>query len=570
MSAKAVVILKAGTETAGGMPLRKGSSNNTQPQCITRAEKAAILSKSLVTAKLQELSTKPVIGEIYKKNREIVRKSKAAEQNRRFLKEAGWVCSRGDELGGSAVMSRSKDRRKNDISESVTKLYSRPITGISRVESSQEVVSPPKRRPKISPKSAIEMPKPKETASERQDRKPLFQLNTSKLAVRRTEKRDLSDSQIIYNLFNHLLSVVMMPKTKITFAIGKGNNHELVTRLINSRFMVEESNLASISKIIWSPYYSSKTRPSKIGAGFTFPWTSLSDITYLSRLNYNSAVVLLNELSRSRLFKFNSEEAVECFNKLVKSKKVTSISPESLCFVNHIKGTKCIARKAQLYQTLHSYCVSKSIPTSDILPQTLIISAKEGLENVKRRVHDLVDAEGADGVWILKPGEFTNRGAGIRMSFGVEQTIQNCTEMIIDACKSMSTRDEENHVVVQRYLKNPLLFKGRKFDIRCYALVTKYFGRANVFFYDHGYVRTSSYDYKLSEDDPMVHLTNEAVQVKNQTSFGQHEPGNKIYFKELESYFQMQEPFISQEKSFLKHIFPDIKVKKQLSRKKSN
>ncbi len=57
-----------------------------------------------------------------------------------------------------------------------------------------------------------------------------------------------------------------------------------------------------------------------------------------------------------------------------------------------------------------------------------------------------------------------------------------------------------------------MLFNKRKFDIRCYLLITAVNGRIKAFWYRDGYVRTSSKEYSLKNlENRMVHLTNDAV-----------------------------------------------------------
>ena len=69
-------------------------------------------------------------------------------------------------------------------------------------------------------------------------------------------------------------------------------------------------------------------------------------------------------------------------------------------------------------------------------------------------------------------------------------------------------------------MTNPLLYKGRKFDMRCYGLVVQAGQTICYYWYGKGYARTSSYLYDiLVKDNIKVHLTNEAVQVKGTDLF---------------------------------------------------
>lgn len=70
--------------------------------------------------------------------------------------------------------------------------------------------------------------------------------------------------------------------------------------------------------------------------------------------------------------------------------------------------------------------------------------------------------------------------------------------------------------VIQKYMEQPLLYGGRKFDIRVWVLITH---ELKVYLFKQGYLRLSSNLYDLSEDkivDPCIHLTNNAVQKYNQ------------------------------------------------------
>ncbi len=67
--------------------------------------------------------------------------------------------------------------------------------------------------------------------------------------------------------------------------------------------------------------------------------------------------------------------------------------------------------------------------------------------------------------------------------------------------------------IVQEYLSDLLLYQKRKFDIRTYILMTQINGILKAYWYEEGYIRTSSELYQLNDlSNAMVHLTNDAVQ----------------------------------------------------------
>ena len=66
----------------------------------------------------------------------------------------------------------------------------------------------------------------------------------------------------------------------------------------------------------------------------------------------------------------------------------------------------------------------------------------------------------------------------------------------------------------------PCLYNRRKFDIRCYMLVTSINGYTKCYWYEEGYIRTASKEFNLKNlKNRMIHLTNDAVQ-KYSESYG--------------------------------------------------
>lgn len=65
---------------------------------------------------------------------------------------------------------------------------------------------------------------------------------------------------------------------------------------------------------------------------------------------------------------------------------------------------------------------------------------------------------------------------------------------------------------MQKYMEYPALYKNRKFDIRCYGMLTSVNGHLKGYFYEDGYIRTSSREYSLKKiGNKLIHLTNDAV-----------------------------------------------------------
>lgn len=63
--------------------------------------------------------------------------------------------------------------------------------------------------------------------------------------------------------------------------------------------------------------------------------------------------------------------------------------------------------------------------------------------------------------------------------------------------------------IAQKAIEKPLLYHGRKFDIRVWVLVTPAF---EVYYYNTPYIRTSSSVYTTDSLNSEIHLTNNCQQ----------------------------------------------------------
>ena len=117
--------------------------------------------------------------------------------------------------------------------------------------------------------------------------------------------------------------------------------------------------------------------------------------------------------------------------------------------VNHFPLNKNISRKDLLYKNMENLRRLKvSVP---FMPLTYNLPKE--FSQFSAKFHDDQMLEGANNIWIMKPiGK--SRGRGIKL---------------INNIANLSYVD---NIVVQKYLRNPLLLDGYKFDMRIYVLVT--------------------------------------------------------------------------------------------------
>lgn len=104
----------------------------------------------------------------------------------------------------------------------------------------------------------------------------------------------------------------------------------------------------------------------------------------------------------------------------------------------------------------------------------------------------------------------------------------------VDSYRS-GTKKQENirTLIVQSYIQNPLLINKRKFDIRVYGMLVCHYGNLRAYFYEDGYLRTSSKEYINDNfSNKYIHLTNDAIQ-KNSEDYGKFENSNKMSYAEF-------------------------------------
>ena len=128
----------------------------------------------------------------------------------------------------------------------------------------------------------------------------------------------------------------------------------------------------------------------------------------------------------------------------------------------------------------------------------------------------------AQNLWLIKPAN-SNQGRGIEVFNSLK-----------DIMKYLENKAVDSKWVVQKYLEKPLLWHNRKFDIRVWVLVTS---KGEIFYYEQGYMRTTTQEYNDQDVNKFIHLTNVCLQ-QNQNDFGKFEDGNCVDYYELEEYIR--------------------------------
>lgn len=114
-------------------------------------------------------------------------------------------------------------------------------------------------------------------------------------------------------------------------------------------------------------------------------------------------------------------------------------------------------------------------------------------------------------IWIVKPAN-SSRGRGIYL-------VDDISEVNVDDVS-----------VISKYITNPLLINGHKFDLRVYVLVTS-FDPLRVYVYKEGLARFASepYSTKFIKNNKYMHLTNYSINKKNDNYIQNEQADNDDY-----------------------------------------
>ncbi|XP_049950814.1 tubulin monoglutamylase TTLL4-like isoform X1 [Schistocerca serialis cubense] len=200
---------------------------------------------------------------------------------------------------------------------------------------------------------------------------------------------------------------------------------------------------------------------------------------------------------------------------------------KSFCFktlkdfqkVNHFPGTFQIGRKDRLWKNLYRLMTKFGKKEFGFIPRTYV------LPQDSKMLRQAWEKNCGKEKWIIKPPA-SARGTGIKVIHRWAQI------------------PKRRPLVVQKYISQPYLINGSKFDLRLYVLVTS-INPLRIYIYDDGLVRFASVKYSgdmACLSDRYMHLTNYSIN-KMSSQYTQNEDasacqGHKWTVKTLWSYLE--------------------------------
>ena len=348
------------------------------------------------------------------------------------------------------------------------------------------------------------------------------------------------------------------------YFLGPGNNAQLVKMTLNTRWWwsrVEETEKLA-SNMIWTqwkekeciealPTACSPLQPQSSEAQVTCnlrysPYTGPYRVAMAGR-NVDLAPLGLDLILKSKSF--------------VRADTELMLLPAYLKTHNKLENNHHLANKKALFINLKQYYELLGQDPFTSLPLTFHIKDGE-LDPEFRRFEEIYsqianEAESEPelskkprNIWIVKPGENTNRGTGISVYSNISQIREEIKT-------SAATAKPKRTFILQKYLDKPYLINKRKFDIRAYALVICANGILQAYYYNEGYIRTSSKEFSLAAlSNKLIHLTNDAVQ-KFSEDYGKFEMANKLSYTDFQRYLDAHHK--DSPINFSQQILPQLK-----------
>lgn len=163
--------------------------------------------------------------------------------------------------------------------------------------------------------------------------------------------------------------------------------------------------------------------------------------------------------------------------------------------INHYPNSYEITRKDKLCLNVLKMQEKFGKRNFYIIPDTYLLP--DEFADFFAEFHQLKNSEGKKPLWIVKPNA-SSQGKGIYL-------IDDINEIDLD-----------DSMVISKYIPNPLLINGHKFDLRIYVLVTSW-DPLRVYVFKEGLTRFATEEYTTASNKKsrFIHLTNYSLNKKN-------------------------------------------------------
>ena len=364
----------------------------------------------------------------------------------------------------------------------------------------------------------------------------------------------------LLNLSNGLvLSIPPQSEEHYRYYVGPGNNGALVDRVMRTRRGWIRVKSIQDSDFVWSQ----KKEPEILQFLPTASVWTAGNIQYFPSSGFKCPVKYKEP--GSGMLRSVNVSAVG-YEKVLGSASFRLLSPAtpytSLRTHNKLECNYNLANKKALFLNMKQYYEAKGVDYLTQMPLTFhIINGENDPEFLKfeaafregerKKEQSKWSSAAFFNLWIVKPGENSNQGRDITVASMIEHVK---SEIRKNVCPITGKR---RSYIVQKYIETPFLYKNRKFDLRCYSLITSINGVIQGYYYPEGYIRTSCREFDLeSVWDRFIHLTNDAVQ-KHSEDYGRFEMGNKLSYLDFQKYLELRFPAISQQ--FQTQVLPSIR-----------
>ena len=163
--------------------------------------------------------------------------------------------------------------------------------------------------------------------------------------------------------------------------------------------------------------------------------------------------------------------------------------------INHFPSSYEITRKDKLCLNVLKMQEKFGKRNYYIIPDTFLLP--DEFTEFFAEFHQVKSSEGRKPLWIVKPNN-GSQGKGI---------------YLIDDINDI---DLDESCIISKYIPNPLLINGHKFDLRIYVLITS-FDPLRVYVFKEGLARFATEEYTTSTNKKSryIHLTNYSINKKN-------------------------------------------------------